>query len=156
MKQISVESRIIEVANNSIDSKLNLIQYKKEKEKAIKHKAICEAVLAFKAENKYMPMYAILSVGIHSNAFKNDEFDKGYEYFNPKKAQAVFDMAVAYNRAIDKADEAPNDVVYRICNKYYKKVSQNVADFESVVEKAKKKLTDNRNDFQKCCVALGI
>ena len=119
------------------------------------HKAVCEAVVSFKAENKFMPMYAILAAGISAGAFKNSEFDKGYKSFDAKKAQAVYDMAVAYNRSIGKANEAPNDVVYRVCMKYYKHVSENVADFEKALAKVKKPMGDERKDFHKICKAVG-
>ena len=154
MKQNSVENRIVEVANTKISGKYNLAQYKKEKARLMAHKSVCEAVLAFKQENKYMPMYAILSCGISAGAFKNEEFDKGYKSFDKEKAQTIFDMAVAYNKA-NGIDGAPNDVTYRVCTKFYKKVSHNVSDFESALAKLKKPLTDERKDFHKICKAVG-
>ena len=157
MKQISVESRILESATSKIDSKLNLAQYKKEREKAMKHKAICKAVLAFKEEHNYMPMYAILSVGISAGAFKNEEFEKGYTKFDKEKAKAVFDMAVALTKKVGKEEAAPNDVAYRICSKYYKLMSHNVADFEAALAKiGKGKISDSRDEFHKSCKALGM
>lgn len=155
MKENSVESRINQFANTKIGGKYNLTQYKKEKERLMTHKAVCEAVVSFKAENKFMPMYAILAAGISAGAFKNSEFDKGYKSFDAKKAQAVYDMAVAYNRSIGKANEAPNDVVYRVCMKYYKHVSENVADFEKALAKVKKPMGDERKDFHKICKTVG-
>lgn len=155
MKQNSVESRIIEVANNPINSKLNLVQYKKDKAKALKHKEICEAVVAFKSQNKYMPMYAILSVGICSSAVKNKVFEEGYRHFDKEKCQKVYDMSLAFNAAIGKADEAPNDVAYRVAEKYYKKVSESVEDFKTALKEAGE-LNDSREAFHYTCKALGI
>jgi len=159
MKQNSVENRIIEVANNPIDSKLNLVQFKREREKAMRHKAICEAIVSFSKENIYMPMYAILSVGVGANAVKNDIFNKGYRKFDSEKAQRVFDMAVIFTKGIGKKVNAPNDVAYRICNKYYSEVSESIEDFKAAMEKAGKKLnrnSDSRDMFYDTCKVLGI
>ena len=118
------------------------------------HKMACQAVLEFKQNNPYMPTYAILSAGISAGAFKNEEFEKGYKKFDAKKAQAVFEMAVAYNKAMG-IEGAPNDVIYRVCMKYYKNVSEDVAKFEEALAKIKKPLGDERKDFQKICKAVG-
>jgi esterase/lipase superfamily enzyme len=162
MKENSVENRIVEVANNGIDSKLNLVQYKEERERVMRHKAVCEAVIAFKANHKFMPMYAILSVGVSAGAFKNAEFEKGYKSFDEVKARAVYEMACIYNEAINKGNEAPNDVVYRVCSKYYKKHNGSadiIADFsKSVAKMGKKKakvLSDERENYEAICVAVG-
>ena len=96
MKEVCVEKRIEEVANTKIGGKYNLVQYKKEKEKMMIHKSVCQAVLAFRDKNVHMPMYAILSCGISAGAFKNEEFEKGYKHFDAEKAKTIFEMAKAY------------------------------------------------------------
>ena len=76
MKTNSVENRIREVAEKPISGRLNLVQYKKEKIKALSHKAVCEQIVEFANGNPYMPIYAILTCGVAPDAFKNATFDK--------------------------------------------------------------------------------
>ena len=97
MKTNSVENRIREVAEKPINGRLNLVQYKKEKAKALNHKAVCEQIVKFADGNPYMPIYAILACGVAANAFKNSTFDKGYKKFNDVKASTCYKMARAYN-----------------------------------------------------------
>lgn len=153
MKEVCVEKRIEEVANTKIGGKYNLVQYKKEKEKLMIHKSVCQAVLAFRDANVHMPMYAILSCGISAGAFKNEEFEKGYKNFDADKAKTIFEMAKAYNVAMG-GKGMPSDVLYRVAARYYKKVSHNVADLVKKLETANKIVVDRKN-FEKLCVNVG-
>jgi predicted GH43/DUF377 family glycosyl hydrolase len=153
MKEVCVEKRIEEVANTKIGGKYNLVQYKKEKEKMMIHKSVCQAVLAFRDKNVHMPMYAILSCGISAGAFKNEEFEKGYKHFDAEKAKTIFEMAKAYNVAMD-GKGMPSDVLYRVAARYYKKVSHNLADLENTLSKAKKVKIDRKN-FEELCKNVG-
>lgn len=154
MKEKCVEKRIVDVANSKLDGKYNLVQYKKQKAKMLAHKSICEAVVAFSKENVHIPMYVILSAGIHSNAFKNTEFEKGYKRFNADKVKAIYNMAKAYNVAMGN-DSMPSDVMYRVCMKYFKEVSSNMDDFMKSLEKAKK-MPVERGMFKELCENVGI
>ena len=75
MKTNSVENRIRSVAENPIDGKLNLVQYKKQKAQAMTHKEVCEQIVDYANGNPYMPIYAILACGVSADAFKNAVFD---------------------------------------------------------------------------------
>lgn len=154
MKQVCVEKRIEEMANTKIGGKLNLAQYKKEKERLMIHKSVCQQVLAYRDSNPTMPVYAILSAGISAGAFKNEEFNKGYKKFDSDKVNAVYQMANAYNKAMGK-NGMPSDVLYRVCMKYYKKVSHNVADFMKSLETAKQ-MDTCRGNFEELCKNVGV
>ena len=47
----NVENLIRTTAMNPINGKLNLVQYKNEKKKALVHKGVCESVVAFADAN---------------------------------------------------------------------------------------------------------
>lgn len=153
MKEVCVEKRIEEAAKANIGGKYNLVQFRKEKERLMVHKSVCQSVLAFRDENVHMPMYAILSCGISAGAFKNEEFNKGYKKFDAEKAKAVFEMAKAYNVAMG-GKGMPSDVLYRVAMRYYKHVSHNVDDMVNTLSKAKK-IAVTRGNFEELCKNVG-
>lgn len=154
MKEICVEQRIVDSANTKIAGKYNLTQFKKEKARLLAHKNVCQQVIDFSKENVHMPMYAILSAGISSNAFKNSEFEKGYKKFDAEKAKAVYEIANVYNKAMGNKC-MPSDVLYRVAIKYYNNVSHNVEDFKNALKKAKQ-IKTQRGNFVELCKNVGI
>lgn len=155
MKTNSVENRIREVAENPISGRLNLVQYKKEKAKALSHKAVCEQIVEFADGNPYMPIYAILTCGVAADAFKNTIFDKGYKKFNGVKATTCYKMARAYNEKMG-IKRQPNDVVWRLVARYYEKVSSNIEDFEKALAKAEVIAGANtRGNYETICANIG-
>ena len=156
MKTNSVENRIREVAEKPISGRLNLVQYKKEKAKALNHKAVCEQIVKFADGNPYMPIYAILACGVAANAFKNSTFDKGYTKFNDVKASTCYKMARAYNEKMGIKGQ-PNDVVWRLVARYYEKVSSNMEDFEKALAKAEVIVgADSRGNYETICANMGV
>lgn len=156
MKQNSVEKRIREVAENPINGKLNLVQYKKEKAKAVAHKNVCEQIVNYADGNPYMPIYAILSMGVSSNAFKNEIFEKGYKTFDLAKVETTFKMARAYNEKMGIKGQ-PNDVTWRMVARFYKEVSSNMSDFEKALDEAKViEDADARGNYECICANMGI
>ena len=156
MKTNSVENRIREVAEKPINGRLNLVQYKKEKAKALNHKAVCEQIVKFADGNPYMPIYAILACGVAANAFKNSTFDKGYTKFNDVKASTCYKMARAYNEKMGIKGQ-PNDVVWRLVARYYEKVSSNMEDFEKALAKAEVIVdADARGNYETICTNMGV
>ena len=156
MKTNSVENRIREVAEKPINGRLNLVQYKKEKAKALNHKAVCEQIVKFADGNPYMPIYAILACGVAANAFKNSTFDKGYTKFNDVKASTCYKMARAYNEKMGIKGQ-PNDVVWRLVARYYEKVSSNMEDFEKALAKAEVIVdADARSNYETICANMGV
>lgn len=155
MKTNSVENRIREVAEKPISGRLNLVQYKKEKIKALSHKAVCEQIVEFANGNPYMPIYAILTCGVAPDAFKNAAFDKGYKKFNGVKATTCYKMARAYNEKMGIKGQ-PNDVVWRLAARYYEKVSSNIEDFEKALAKAEVIAGANtRGNYETICANIG-
>ena len=155
MKTNSVENRIREVAEKPINGRLNLVQYKKEKAKALNHKAVCEQIVKFADGNPYMPIYAILACGVAANAFKNSTFDKGYTKFNDATASTCYKMARAYNEKMGIKGQ-PNDVVWRLVARYYEKVSSNMEDFEKALAKAEVIAdADARGNYETICANMG-
>ena len=156
MKTNSVENRIREVAEKPISGRLNLVQYKKEKAKALKHKDVCEQIVKFADGNPYMPIYAILACGVAANALKNSTFDKGYTKFNSAKASTCYKMARAYNEKMGIKGQ-PNDVVWRLVARYYEKVSSNMEDFEKALAKAEVIVdADARGNYETICANMGV
>ena len=149
-----IYGKVIEVAENNIPAKYNLVQYKKAKAKALAHKAVCEKAVEFAKENPLMPFYAILSMGINSNAFKTSEFEKGYTTFDAEKAKTCFEMAKMYQDKMGIKGKA-NDVVWRIVSKFYAKKSHNLTDFAVALDNAKI-MGDERANYAELCANLGM
>ena len=151
----NVEMMVRNTANNPINGKLNLIQYRKNgmRDKALMHKSVCEQIVNF-ADNHKMPFYAILAVGVGSGSFKTTEYNKGYKKFDAEKTKTCLEMANAYNEKMGIKGK-PSDVTWRLVNRYYNKVSHNVEDFMNSLNKAN--VADgNRGHFKELCVNLGI
>lgn len=157
MKENSVEKRIRVAVNTPINGRLNLVQYKKEKKKAMTHKAICEQVVKYADEHTTIPFYVILSMGIASGAFKNEEFEKGYKKFNPEKVDTTYKMAKAYNEKMGITGQA-SDVTWRLVGKFYREVSTSYEDFLTALSKAKvlKDADSRKADFKMLCKNIGI
>lgn len=156
MKTNSVENRIRNVAENPISGRLNLVQFKKEKAKALAHKAVCEQIVEYTNGNPYMPIYAVLSCGVAADAFKNATFDKGYKKFNGEKADTCYKMAKAYNAKMGIKGQ-PNDVVWRLVARYYEKVSTKFEDFEKSLDKAVViEGADARGNYASICSNMGM
>lgn len=150
----SLFEKINEVANNKLNGKYNLVQYKAQKAKAVAHKSACEAAITFSKENPSMPFYAVLSMGISSGAFKVSEFNKGYKAFDADKAKTTKEMAELYNKKMG-INGKPSDVTWRLVSKFYNKVSHNIEDFEKALNNAA--IMDGaRGHFSELCKNLGI
>jgi len=149
-----IYGKVMEIAENNIPAKYNLVQYKKAKAKALAHKSVCEKAVQFAKENPLMPFYAILAMGINANANKTSEFEKGYETFDEKKAKTTFEMAKMYNEKMGIKGK-PNDVVWRLVSKFYAKKSENVTDFAVALDNAKV-MGDERENYAELCANLGM
>lgn len=149
-----IYGKVIEVASNKLSGKYNLVQYKKEKEKALAHKNVCEQVVEFAKENPLMPFYAVLAMGVNSNAFKTSEFNKGYKSFDAEKAKTTFEMAKLYNEKMGIKGR-PSDITWNLVSKFYSKKSHNLTDFAVALENASI-MDDERGHFKELCENLGI
>lgn len=149
-----IYGKVIEVASNKIDGKLNLVQYKKQKAIAVAHKNVCEQAVAFAKENPLMPFYAILAMGINANAFKTSEFEKGYKSFDAEKAKTTFEMAKLYNEKMGIKGR-PSDTTWNLVSKFYSKKSHNLSDFALALENASP-MDDERGHFKELCANLGM
>lgn len=135
MAKNQIINAINNVANNRLAGKYNLAQYKEggsryeEKKAAMLHKAVCEEVVKFAAENPTIPMYFILSVGISKGAYKMSEFNKGYKRFNADEVKMVHKMGMAYNAYNEQYNKKMSDVTIRLIMRYYEKVSHDYNKF---------------------------
>ena len=146
--------KINEVANNKLNGKYNLVQYKAQKAKALAHKTACEGAIKFSQENPTMPFYAVLSMGIAAGAFKVSEFNKGYKAFDADKAKVTFQMAKLYDEKMG-INGRPSDVTWRLVSKFYNKVSHKVEDFEKALENASV-MDGKRGHYAELCKNLGM
>ena len=154
MKTTSVEAMVRSTATTPLNGRLNLVQFRKEKQKALQHKGVCEAIVNYANSNPLMPFYAILAIGVGSGSFKNSSYAKGYTYFNESKVKTCYDMAVAYNHILGIKGK-PSDVTWRLVNRYYNKVSHNIDDFIKVVKSADN-LDGKRGHFTELCKVFGM
>ena len=135
MAKNAIEMAIRNVANNKLNGKYNLAQYKEgaskhdEKVKAVLHKKICEEIVAFADNHKEIPFYFILSVGISKGAYKMTEFNKGYKTFKADEVEMVAKMGRAYNDYNEQYKKKMSDVTIRLIMRYYEKVSKDYDKF---------------------------
>lgn len=165
MAKNTLVTMIENVANNKLNGKFNLPQYKKEGtahnaeyKKALLHKSICEQVLKFAAEHKELPLYFILQVGISKGAFKVTEFEKGYKSFNAEKVLKVAEFGKLYNEHNGIGGRKMSDTTIRLVMRYVEKVSDNLDDFKESLAKSAVlgKKCGERGDYDGLCRNLGI
>ena len=149
-----VYGKVIEVAENKLNGKLNLVQYKAQKAKAMVHKSVCEQAVAFAKENPLMPFYAVLAMGINANANKVTEFEKGYKSFDSEKAKTCYEMAKMYTEKMGIKGK-PSDTTWNLVSKFYNKKSHKLTDFALALENAKQ-MDDARGHFAELCQNLGM
>ena len=165
MAKNMIESAIRNVANNKLQGKFNLAQYKEggsrheEKVKAMLHKQICEEIVAFADNHKDIPFYFILSVGVSKGAYKMSEFEKGYKRFNAEEVEAVHQMGMVYNAYNGLANKKMSDVTIRLIMRYYEKKSNDMETFTNDLNKSKVlgKLCGSREmEYAELCKNLNI
>ena len=139
----ATEMAIRNVANNKLNGKYNLAQYKEggsrheEKVKAMTHKRVCEEIAAFADANPNIPFYFILSVGVSKGAYKMSEFAKGYKAFKADEVAMVAKMGAAYNAYNGLGGRKMSDVTIRLIMRYYEKVSHDFETFLTDLNKSK-------------------
>ncbi len=149
-----IKAMVADYASVKLGGKLNLAQFKPVKAKAIQHQNVCKSIEDFHANHPEMPLYAVLSCGISAGAYKHSEFHKGYKEFNAEQCETVYQMANAYNKAMNIKGK-PSDVVYRIATKFYKTVSHDIKEFEARLAIAKQ-MDGKRGHFNEQCANLGM
>ena len=165
MKENNITKAINNVANNKLNSKYNLAQYKEggsryeEKVKAMLHKKVCEEIMAFAAEHTDIPMYFILSVGVSKGAYKMSEFAKGYKMFKADEVAMVAKMGRAYNDYNEQYGKKMSDVTIRLIMRYYEKVSHDFNRFLLDLNNSKvlgKMCGSREMDYKVLCKNLNI
>ena len=165
MKENNITKAINNVANNKLNSKYNLAQYKEggsryeEKVKAMLHKKVCEEIVAFAAEHTDIPMYFILSVGVSKGAYKMSEFAKGYKMFKVDEVAMVAKMGRAYNDYNGQHGKKMSDVTIRLIMRYYEKVSHDFDRFLLDLNKSKvlgKMCGSREMEYKVLCKNLNI
>jgi len=165
MKENNITKAINNVANNKLNGKYNLTQYKEggsrheEKVRAMLHKKVCEEIVAFAAEHTDIPMYFILSVGVSKGAYKMSEFEKGYKTFKAEEVEMVAKMGRAYNDYNGLVGKKMSDVTIRLIMRYYEKVSHDFDKFLLDLNKSKvlgKMCGSREMDYKALCKNLNI
>lgn len=117
------------------------------------HRKVCRQVLDFYATHPEMPLYAVLSVGITTGAFKHSDFVRGYRSFDYERAEFVLEMGKWYTDYLG-IGKKPSDTTYRIINKFYKTTSHSKREFKYRVKKAYE-LDGKRGHYPKLCQSIG-
>lgn len=164
MAKNKIESKVREVANNRLEGKYNLAQYKEgaskhdEKVRAILHKKVCEEIVAFADIHKDIPFYFILSVGVSKGAYKESEFSKGYKRFNAEEVESVRAMGMEYNK-YNGLEGKMTDVTIRLIMRYYEKKSKKMEEFIADLNKSKvlgKACGSRETEYADLCKNLNI
>lgn len=149
-----IKSMVADYASVKLGGKLNLVQNRPVKAKAMQHQTVCKSIEDFQATHPDMPLYAILSCGISAGAYKHTEFQKGYKNFNAEQCDTIYHMAKAYNKAMGIKGK-PSDVTYRLVTRFYKRVSHNLKDFKARLATAQV-MDGKRGHFSELCANLGM
>lgn len=165
MKENKIKKLIANVASNKLAGKYNLAQYKEggkchdEKVKAVRHKKVCEEIMAFANEHKDIPFYFILSVGVSKGAYKECEFNKGYKAFDAYKVLSVHIMGMEYLKYNGLNGKKMSDVVIRLIMRYYEKKSNDMGCFIASLNNSKvlgKNCGSRTIPYSELCHNLGI
>ena len=136
-RENKVQKLIMEVANNKLAGKYNLVQYKEggkfyaEKVKAMAHKKACEDI----------------------------EFNKGYKAFDAYKVLQVHIMGMEYLKYNGLSGKKMSDVAIRLIMRYYEKKSSDIAMFMLDLQNSKKlgKMCGSREiPYPELCKNLNI
>ena len=149
-----INAMVADYASVKLGGKLNLVQNKPVKAKAMQHQTVCKSIEDFHKEHPEMPMYAIMSCGISAGAYKHSEFKKGYKQFNAEQCETILEMAKLYNEAMGVKGK-PSDVTYRLVTKFYKTVSHDIKDFKARLATASQ-MDGKRGHFNDLCANLGM
>lgn len=161
----SVETMIRECANNKINGKYNLPQYKKEgtkhyaeRQKALLHKKVCEEMVAFADSHPQLGFCFVIACGSQKDAHKTSAFEKGYKKFDAQKVETVATMGMLYNEYNGLKGKKMSDVTWRLITRYYDMVSHNVEDFIKDLNNSKVlgKECGARGNYDALCENLGI
>lgn len=160
-----VENLIRECANNKLSGKFNLPQYHKEGskcnaeyKKALLHKQVCEAMVAFADKHPNEGFCFIIACGSQKDAHKTSAFEKGYKKFDAEKVETVIRMGKAYNEYNGLKGRKMSDVTWRLITRYYDQVSH---DYEQFLEDLNNsevlgRKCGERGDYDKLCKNLNI
>ena len=160
-----VENLIRECANNKLSGKYNLPQYKKEGskcnaeyKKALLHKQVCEAMVAFADAHPNEGFCFIISCGSQKDAHKTTAFAKGYKKFDAQKVETVIKMGYAYNEYNGLKGKKMSDVTWRLITRYYDQVSHDYEQFLKDLNNSKVlgRKCGERGDYEKLCLNLNI
>ena len=149
-----IKAMVADYASVKLGGKLNLVQNKPIKARAMQHQQVCQSVEDFRKQYPEMPLYAVLSCGISAGAYKRKEFTDGYKNFDGKRCETILKMAKAYNEAMGIKGK-PSDVTYRLCAKFYKTVSQDIDVFKQHLAMAQP-MDGKRGHFKELCANIGI
>ena len=160
-----VETMIRECASNKLSGKYNLPQYKKEGtkhnaeyKKALLHKQVCEAMVAFADKHPNEGFCFIIACGSQKDAHKTSAFAKGYKKFDAEKVEMVIKMGQAYNEYNGLKGRKMSDVTWRLITRYYDQVSHDFEQFLTDLNNSKVlgKECGARGKYEELCKNLDI
>lgn len=117
-------------ANEKINGKYNLPQYKAEREALKKRKEVCQSLIALMDKTK-LPITLLVYVAVDKQSHRPQNFEKNYHRFNESKAEAIIKMAQSF--AAHHGYKSINDkVMHGVCA-YYERVNSDYDVFETLL-----------------------
>lgn len=154
IKKSSVEFAIRETAANGVAYGLN---ENVTEERAAKHVEVCKEIVSFLDENKDIPPYTALAMGIAQGAPKKTEYAKGYTKFDGKK------VATNYRRCVQFAkhhgtDGKTFDMVQRVVAKFINQFGGDPIKWAKALKASEPMGKDalKRENYDAVCRSLGI
>ena len=127
-------------------------------ERKAQHIQVCKSIVEFADNNKNIPMFIILSVGIAQGAPKKGVYAKGYTSFNGKKVESVFRRCKQIVSAQGCPEVRTFDSLSRIVVKVVDQIGNNPVEFAKRVKAMPMfgKGVVARENYGAVCKALGI
>lgn len=133
--------------------KLNLKQYKKNKEK---HIEVCKSLVELSKKHGNFPYGALVYFAVGKDAHHTAAFKDGYKNVDVQKAETIIEWMKMLSEYHNKKRFRTDGNAAHALTKFYEKVSTKTEDFKAALERSPKIVVDKTNHFADIVSGLGM